>query len=207
MASGVTVTKLDPKVRTLNLRFDQLPHCYNSERLICSIYPVPIQLTNLTIDEILHSITLDNSFHHSSRKTAYYGDYDYAYSTTLHVKKSITETSFLSSCIKTINQVFPSAEVNSVLINYYPNGKSVIPFHSDNEPSICQNSSIFTYSIGQSRTMLFRDLITKKLLCKTRLDHNSLIIFPKLSQSCFEHSIVADNSVDPRLSLTFRRLK
>ena len=203
----MTVTKLDPKVLTLNLRLDQLLHSYNSERLICYIYPVPIQLTNLTIDEILHSITFDNSFHHSSRKTAYYGDYDYAYSTTLHVKKSIMEPSFLHSCIHTINQVFPTAEVNSVLINYYPNGKSVIPFHSDNEHSICQNSFIFTYSIGQTRTMLFRDHTTKNLLCKTRLSHNSLIIFSKLSQSHFEHSIAADNTVDPRLSLTFRKLK
>ena len=207
MVSGATVTKLDPKVFTLNLRLDQLQHSYNSERLICCIYPVPIQLTNLTIDEILHSIKFDNSYHHTSRKTAYYGDYDYAYSTTLHVKKAITEPSFLLSCINTINHVFPTAEVNSVLINYYPNGKSVIPFHSDNEPSICQNSFIFTYSMGQTRTMLFRDLNTKKLLCKTRLDHGSLILLPKLSQSCFEHSIAADNSVYPRLSLTFRKMK
>ena len=48
--------------------------------------------------------------------------------------------------------------INSCLVNLYESKMAVLPEHSDKEGDINPLSSIFTLSLGATRTVLFRDL-------------------------------------------------
>ena len=176
---------------------------------ICFIYNT-LMPTKLTVDDLINSVKFDNSFKQSKRMTAYFGLKDYTYSNTHHTNQPIAANPLIKSCFDEIDKLFPEAKVNTVLLNYYPDGDATIPFHSDNEPEICQDSFIFTYSIGQTRTLVFRDIDSKKHLCNISLHHNSLIFFTKASQFLYEHSITSqtlDCTHDKRrISLTFRKI-
>ena len=182
----------------------------SSTKSICFIYNTLLP-TRLTVDDLLNSVKFDNSFKQSKRMTAYFGLKDYAYSNTYHTKQPIAANPLIKSCFDEIDKLFPEAKVNTVLLNYYPDGSATIPFHSDNEPEICQNSFILTLSIGHTRTLVFREIRSKKHLCNITLEHNSLIFFTKASQFLYEHSI-SSQTLDcihdsRRISLTFRKIK
>ena len=86
----------------------------------------------------------------------------------------------------------------------------MIPFHADDETDICNDSYIFTLSIGTTREMTFRNIDNKQHLLKLALSHRSLICFSKSSQSLYEHAVLAGTPQDitgPRISLTFRKLR
>ena len=54
---------------------------------------------------------------------------------------------------------FTDTKFNSVLVNYYENGKQGLPFDSDDEPSIIPRSKIASLSIGIERIF---DLLNKE---------------------------------------------
>ena len=88
----------------------------------------------------------------------------------------------------------------------------MIPFHSDDEADISNDSYIFTLSIGALREMTFRTKHNKKHLLKLALPQGSLICFSKYSQSFFEHAILEleDDRLGPtgpRISFTFRKIR
>ena len=96
-------------------------------------------------------------------------------------------------------------ELNSCLINRYANGSETLPEHSDNEGDINRQSSIFTVSLGSSRTVHFRDISsneTTEVMCHGR----SMYHMTRASQEFFKHSIKQEESGDEgvRYSLTFR---
>ena len=99
-------------------------------------------------------------------------------------------------------------ELNSVLVNHYPEGSSsYLPEHSDNEGAINPDSHIFTFSLGGSRTLSFRDMSTKENVADHLCEHNSLYLMSRHSQNFFTHRIEkSDNTEDPaeRFSLTIR---
>ena len=100
--------------------------------------------------------------------------------------------------------------LNSVLVNYYPAGSdSYLPEHSDNEPAINPESHIFTLSLGESRTLSFREMSTKNNVLDHVCDHNSLYLMSRHSQNFFLHRIEKPHSEvksasRERFSLTFR---
>ncbi len=99
--------------------------------------------------------------------------------------------------------------VNTVLINYYPRNYSRLPFHSDNEQEICNDSWIYTLSLGSTRAIKFRDITSKMHLLSVNLHHGDLITFSRISQDFFEHAIDTagpDNTNGYRISLTFRQI-
>ena len=84
---------------------------------------------------------------------------------------------------------------------------SVLPEHSDNEGDINPLSSIFTLSLGATRTVLFRDLQSneeKPVSCKGK----SMYRMTRHSQDYYKHQIKAepDQANGPRYSLTFRSI-
>ena len=97
--------------------------------------------------------------------------------------------------------------LNSCLINKYPDSKSFIKLHSDDERSINRNSNICTISIGETRTVLYHNTVTGEKH-KHAPNHASLYTMSKLSQELFKHEIEPENSseLDIRYSLTFRSL-
>ena len=109
-----------------------------------------------------------------------------------------------------INDLYSDEDVqplNSCLVNKYPDSKSSIKEHSDNERSINWNSNICTISIGETRKVSFRN-ITSGETHEHAPKHGSLYTMSRLSQELFKHEINPDNSSElgVRYSLTFRSL-
>lgn len=87
-----------------------------------------------------------------------------------------------------------------------------MPFHSDDETSIRQDSAVISVSFGDSRVMAFRGKRRCRSLCKTTVYHGSVLFFSKATNLMFEHCIQPvlsndkiDNSLG-RLSFTFRTM-
>ena len=209
MVSGCKVNLLDNNIKILSKTFSNIEALNSYPKSICYISNIEMPLQP-SVNDLISTVAFDYTFKQSKRMTAYYGSKDYAYSNTHHAKYPISTNPFIKSCIDEINMTFPGALVNTVLLNYYPDGDATIPFHSDNEFEICDDSFIFTYSIGHTRTLVFRDISSKKHLCKISLEHNSLIFFTKSSQLLYEHSIISKTmdckTTCPRISLTFRKI-
>ena len=97
--------------------------------------------------------------------------------------------------------------INSCLVNRYEGNMSDLPEHSDDEGDICPWSSIFTVSLGATRTVTFRntqDNVETPVYCNSR----SLYQMTRHSQDFFKHQIKSEpEPVDSvRYSLTFRAI-
>ena len=120
------------------------------------------QIPEFDVSSLADSLTFDNCFHNSKRQTAFFGDLPYNYSSTYHTPSPLSTNTIVQNCISTLNETFPGTGLNSVLVNYYPEARAMIPFHADDETDICNDSYIFTLSIGSTREMTFRDKFTKQ---------------------------------------------
>ena len=109
-----------------------------------------------------------------------------------------------------INNLYSDEDVaplNSCLVNKYPDATSFIKEHSDDERSINRNSNICTISIGATKTIFYRHVVTGEIHehCP---NHGSLYTMSRLSQELFKHEIKPETSceLEVRYSLTFRSL-
>ena len=143
-----------------------------------------------------------------NRDVLYFGDFSYKYGNVEHNAAPMPDV--LKQVIEKIHDNFsPSEKINSCLITKYTDGSSVCPPHSDNEPFINPASDIFTLSMGANRNMKFNNI--GKYSCAVNesilLKDNDLLVFSRLSQDFFNHSIVPDESSNEcRYSFTFRCL-
>lgn len=98
---------------------------------------------------------------------------------------------------------------NICLCNYYPNGKSNISFHSDNEEK-GDIECIASISLGAIREFGFRKKndITKEIIKKINLESGSLLVMDSGCQNNYEHSLLTNKEIkEPRLNITFRHFK
>ena len=171
----------------------------------------------------VESLKFDHVLHTSDRYTAYFGSRTYSYGGIYHHPKPLSDNSLLKGLVDIIHQLFPTIQVNSALINYYPTPSSYINFHADDEESISPDSYIFSITFGYPRALLFRHIYGAKNnfnICTVTPDEWDLLVFSRKSQNKFKHSIpAADYSPDSdisttsttenlraRLSITFRSL-
>jgi alkylated DNA repair dioxygenase AlkB len=101
-------------------------------------------------------------------------------------------------------------EFNSVLLNYYRNGKDEIRWHSDKEEILGENPIIACLNLGASRHMHFlRKTETREVSAyKTSylLESGDLLVMGRNCQQNWMHAIMPEKHVkSPRLSLTFRK--
>ena len=140
------------------------------------------------------------------RSILYYGEHDYLYSGIIHHAKEPPE--IIGSIMSKINETYPNKKVNSCLVTRYVSGEEHCPPHSDDEGEIAPESNIYTLSIGAERHMVFES-IDNADNNKTELilPHGSLLVFSRLSQAAFKHSIPVDTTItNTRFSLTFRSI-
>ncbi len=178
---------------------------------ICYLYPKPFDLwPEFSLQDFQSSLVFDPNLKINKRCTAYYGHHQYVYGDTVHQPQPISRNVFIQRFVDSLADHFPDSGINSVLVNYYPVSSSKLPYHSDNESSICLKSNIFTLSLGTTREIAFRSAKSKKPLAAIKLKHGSLILFSRASQQYFEHSILpldkpsTDTTFGFRISLTFR---
>jgi len=96
---------------------------------------------------------------------------------------------------------------NSVLSNYYPEGRHHMGWHSDNEPELGEKPIIASLSLGASRRFLFREKVKNQGTSSEKLDlpSGSLLVMAGNFQKNWEHRISpTQKPVGGRINLTFR---
>lgn len=141
----------------------------------------------------------------TKRKVAWYADspYEYAYSGT--TKTALPWTDDLIDLRRLAEEV-SLAQFNSCLLNLYHNGSEGLGWHSDNEGSLVTNAAIAAISLGAERRF---DLMHKKTKQKVSimLEHGGLLVMKETTQTYWLHSLPKSvKVVEPRISLTFRRM-
>ena len=133
----------------------------------------------------------------------------YKYSGSRTMETATPIPSIVQSVLESINEQYcrdGNPQMNSCLVNRYVGSTSHLPKHSDDEPSIHPESSIFTLSIGQHCSVVFGNLSGSDAhtqACNPR----SLYGMTRMSQDFFKHHIEAGTIENgTRYSLTFRSL-
>ncbi|SOD13966.1 alpha-ketoglutarate-dependent dioxygenase AlkB family protein [Pedobacter xixiisoli] len=138
------------------------------------------------------------------RLSAWYADaetYDYT-----SLRKSAPNL-WTPALLKIKAMVEPIAEVsfNSVLLNYYRDGRDSVAWHSDNETALGSHPTIASVTFGQVRSFDIRKKAEHQETYSVRLEHCSLLLMKGDLQSKWEHRIAkATKPMKPRLNLTFR---
>jgi alkylated DNA repair dioxygenase AlkB len=97
-------------------------------------------------------------------------------------------------------------DFNSVLANYYRDGKDSMGWHSDDEKELGPNPTIASISFGSERDLVFRNKITKETLAIPQTN-GCLILIDGETQRNWQHSIKKTRKViGPRINLTFRNI-
>ena len=141
--------------------------------------------------------------------------YIYPDSTPVHKAKNIKEFPNINKLLSLVNE---SSEVtgplDSCLILKYNSHQSSLTLHADDEPTIDQNKSICSFSIGCDRTIEFYEKSSKpKLVKKARMTNNSLVVMRPGTQQHLKHCVRAEprssSSVGSqvRYALSFRAVK
>lgn len=141
-----------------------------------------------------------------TRSVVYYGDFDYSYSSTTHKARKFEENQYLMHILSYIQIVLPEYQFNSAMIHKYIDGSSHIPHHSDDEDNIVEESDIITISLGETRTMEFKNKFSKETIA-TELVHGEILSMSKKSQRTFSHAIHPEREKETRMSITLRLIK
>ena len=97
-------------------------------------------------------------------------------------------------------------DFNSVLANYYRDGKDSMGWHSDDEKELGPDPTIASISFGSERDLVFRNKITKETLAIPQTN-GCLILIDGKTQKNWQHSIKKTQKViGPRINLTFRNI-
>jgi len=139
----------------------------------------------------------------SARKTASFGK-AYNYSQISYPFQNFT--SELKSITDLVEKALNFAP-NNCLINYYLDGKSKMGFHSDQTDILCEETGVAIVSIGETRTLRFRNIDNKELISDYDLPPGSLIYMRNEIQDKWQHAIPKSNTEKGRMSLTFRKMK
>ena len=142
-----------------------------------------------------------------NRLIAHYGTFPYSYGGVTHLPTPFSANLGLQKILEHVGTVLPELSYNSVLITKYTDGNYHLPYHSDDEESICDNSQITTISLGQSRTIKFRSVADKGSELLINTSHGQVYSMSKKSQKLFEHCVPKDYTREPRISITLRYLK
>ena len=105
-------------------------------------------------------------------------------------------------------QALAGIEFNSVLLNYYRDGKDSVAWHADNEPELGTDPIIASVSFGAERYFQLKPkqrgtANNYRLL----LRHGSVLVMGKGLQSKWLHQLPKVEGLDqPRINLTFRQI-
>ena len=152
-------------------------------------------------DSLKNSVEWDERM--STRKTASYGK-AYNYSQISYPFQEFTQE--IQVIIDSINTKFGFVP-NNCLVNYYLDGKSKMGFHSDQTDILYQNTGVGIISIGETRTLRFKNIKNRELIKDFELPSGSFIYMTNNVQDEWQHSIPKSDTENGRMSLTFRKIK
>ena len=99
-------------------------------------------------------------------------------------------------------ELFPQdININSCLVNKYPDGNHFISPHRDSPDSFGPTPTIIILSLGETRTLMFENEMEK---FSFDLESGSVFIMGGNSQKNYLHSLLKSDTKNVRYSLTFR---
>ncbi len=141
----------------------------------------------------------------TKRKTAWYGDRNYAYTYSNVTRHALVWTEELKA-IKAIVEDKVNSSFNSCLLNLYHSGQEGVAWHSDDEKSLGTNTTIASVSFGAARKFSFKHKVTKQIITIS-LESGSLLVMKGITQTNWLHSLPKTTKVTvPRVNLTFRTI-
>lgn len=136
------------------------------------------------------------------RKTASYGvAYNYSGMTYPHTQM-LAELNPICKRIETIIGFMP----NNCLLNYYPDGKSTMSYHSDTAEELERGTGVCIVSLGASRFISYRSKSDRNIEHRYLLNGGDLLYMDNIVQKHWLHAIPKQDGVGARISLTFRRI-
>jgi alkylated DNA repair dioxygenase AlkB len=139
------------------------------------------------------------------RLTAWYASpgVNYSYSGVTH--EAIPWTSELLE-VKQRAEAAAGTTWNSLLLNFYRDGRDSIGFHADDEPELGTNPVIGSISLGAQRRFVLKHPASGETL-EFNLPHGSLLVMGGTSQHHWRHGVPKTRKpVGPRINLTFRQI-
>lgn len=142
------------------------------------------------------------------RLIAWYGDEGRNYTYSGISMNPLPWTQTLSE-LRTLVESKCDEIFNSVLLNYYRDGRDSMGFHSDDEPELGPSPTIASLSLGESRLLAFkRKGRSDTRLVNIELTSGSLLLMKGDTQRNWKHGIVkSSRPVGPRVNLTFRKIQ
>jgi alkylated DNA repair dioxygenase AlkB len=152
-------------------------------------------------------ITIYGKTHPQPRLVAWHGDAgaSYTYSGLRHEPLPWTATLAL---LRDRVQALSGHTFNSVLLNYYRDGRDSMGLHADDEPELGEHPVIASLSLGEERTLYFKHRTRRELsIFNLPLPATSLLIMAGGTQANWKHGMrKLTRDCGPRMNLTFRRV-
>jgi alkylated DNA repair dioxygenase AlkB len=139
------------------------------------------------------------------RLTAWYGDPDKCYIYSGIEMKPLPWIEPLLFIKKEIELV-AKVEFNSVLLNFYRDGKDGVAWHSDDEAELGEHPVIGSVSLGGSRRFMLKPKAKdSKQKYEIELDNGSFLLMAGETQKYWLHQVPkTQKQVKSRINLTFR---
>ena len=141
------------------------------------------------------------------RLTAFYGDPGvcYRYSGVVHMAQPWHP--LLADVRRRLKQLL-DLSFNSVLANYYRDGKDTMGWHSDDEPELRGSPVIASLSLGAERPFYLRHKDSGYEPYHLSLPAGSLLVMGRSTQQNWQHSLPRRAGIKtPRINLTFRSIE
>jgi alkylated DNA repair dioxygenase AlkB len=141
------------------------------------------------------------------RLTAFYGDPDiaYRYSGIVHIAQPWHP---LLAHIRDHLKQLLDLSFNSVLANYYRDGKDYMGWHSDDEMELQRSPVIASVSLGAERPFYLRHKESVYDPYHLSLYSGSLLVMGHATQKTWQHSLPRRLRIkSPRINLTFRTIE
>lgn len=141
------------------------------------------------------------------RLVAWYGDPNSYYTYSGITLSPMPWTDLLAEIRERVEEV-AQASFNSVLLNYYRDGRDSMGFHSDDEPELGPRPVIASLSLGEERTFIMKHRANKAAKpIRIQLASGSLLLMKGETQKYWKHGILKEtHPCGPRINLTFRRI-
>ena len=150
-----------------------------------------------------HSITLWGKHYLQPRLMAWHGDAAYRYSGLALSPQPMTP---LQLALKAAVEALSGHRFNTVLLNYYRDGRDSMGMHSDDEPELGAEPVIASLSFGATRRLALQHKSDKSRY-KLDLNSGSLLLMSGKTQQNWLHGIAkVARPLGPRVNLTFRKI-
>lgn len=139
------------------------------------------------------------------RRLAWYGDVPYAYSGLKHPAAAMPARlrELADRIERWLAQRGRPAQFNSLLMNFYRDGKDSIGMHADDETQLGSRPTIASVSLGATRTFVFQHKTLGVRLAEP-LRGGSLLVMLGDTQEQWRHGVPKESGAGPRINLTFR---